>query len=64
MAEIIEGKNKLLLTCDCGAVHTIKKNETEELEVSSTFKKPIKKNEEEDNGEESGKTKKRKSDWF
>lgn len=40
MAEVNKLKNKIMVLCDCGAVHKITKNETtEELEISSTFKK-------------------------
>lgn len=58
MAEVEKVGNKLIVECDCGAVHKITKEESGILAVSSTFKKP-KKEEEDGRDEKKRKTEKK-----
>lgn len=59
MAEVEKLKDKILVLCDCGAIHKITKNpDTEELELSSSFKQKTEEKKENPNGQ----TKQRKTE--
>lgn len=40
MSQVTKTKNKIVVLCDCGASHVISKDENDELEINSTYKKP------------------------
>jgi len=56
MAEVEQTtKNKIIVFCDCGEVHTITRNDEGELVIETKYKKQEKK---EPEGKENGKAKK------
>ena len=60
MAEVEQTtKNKIIVFCDCGEVHTITKNEEGELVIETKYKKQEKK--ESGEGKENGKAKQKLS---
>lgn len=62
MAEINRSGKKIILECDCGAVHKISKDENDELQITSTYKKPKKEELNESTGKEKERTPSIKSD--
>ncbi len=62
MAEINRSGKKIILECDCGAVHKISKDENEELQLTSTYKKPKKEEPNESTGKKETGTPTVKSD--